>query len=191
MTKARRRRREEKRRFLSVNSPALSPTTSAHSSTMRKKKRSIRTSAVAFAKIAIPLSFAPFASRTFLATFNFVNRLVSNDDENEEEEEEDVAEDAMRVFEDFLCERANCEQEMCVDAVVDANMFVFDRDVYVFGLFVVVNNFTRSDWKEGKCRRGFGVGFFFDPNTRAAFFNNFSYLRFTTKSCCCCCCAYF
>jgi len=145
MTKARRRRREEKRRFLSVNSPALSPTTSAHSSTMRKKKRSIRTSAVAFAKIAIPLSFAPFASRTFLATFNFVNRLVSNDDENEEEEEEDVAEDAMRVFEDFLCERANCEQEMCVDAVVDANMFVFDRDVYVFGLFVVVNNFTRSD----------------------------------------------
>ena len=51
----------------------------------------------------------------------------------------------MRVFEDFLCERANFKQEMCVDAVVDANMFVFDRDVYVFGLFVVVNNFTRSD----------------------------------------------
>ena len=38
----------------------------------------------------------------------------------------------MRVFEDFLCERANCEHEMCVDAVVDANMFVFDRDVYVY-----------------------------------------------------------
>ena len=103
---------------------------------MRKKKRSIRTSAVAFAKRAIPLSFAPFASRTFLATFNFINRLVSNDDENEEEEE-DVAEDAMRVFEDFLCAEetfANCEHEMCVDAVVDANMFVFDRDVYISGL---------------------------------------------------------
>ena len=41
----------------------------------------------------------------------------------------------MRVFEDFLCAEetfANCEQEMCVDAVVDANMFVFDRDVYVY-----------------------------------------------------------
>ena len=40
----------------------------------------------------------------------------------------------MRVFEDFLCAEetfAICEHEMCVDAVVDANMFVFDRDVYV------------------------------------------------------------
>ena len=50
----------------------------------------------------------------------------------------------MRVFEDFLCERANCEQEMCVDAVVDANMFVFDRDVYISGLFFVLN-FTRNE----------------------------------------------
>jgi len=41
----------------------------------------------------------------------------------------------MRVFEDFLCAEetfAICEHEMCVDAVVDANMFVFDRDVYVY-----------------------------------------------------------
>ena len=87
----------------------------------------------------------------FLATFNFINRLVSNDDENEEEEEEDVAEDAMRVFEDFLCERANCEQEMCVDAVVDANMFVFDRDVYISGLFFVLN-FTRNEMNEREKR---------------------------------------
>ena len=56
----------------------------------------------------------------------------------------------MRVFEDFLCERANCEQEMCVDAVVDANMFVFDRDVYVFGLLFVLN-FTRNERE----RKGF------------------------------------
>lgn len=77
---------------------------------------------------------------------NFINRLVSNDDENEEEEE-DVAEDAMRVFEDFLCAEetfAICEHEMCVDAVVDANMFVFDRDVYISGLFFVLN-FTRNE----------------------------------------------
>ena len=86
---------------------------------------------------------------------NFINRLVSNDDENEEEEEEDVAEDAMRVFEDFLCERANCEHEMCVDAVVDANMFVFDRDVYVFGLLFVLN-FTRNERGEKVL---FGLGF--------------------------------
>ena len=51
----------------------------------------------------------------------------------------------MRVFEDFLCERANCEQEMCVDAVVDANMFVFDRVSCVCPDYIVVNNFTRSD----------------------------------------------
>ena len=40
----------------------------------------------------------------------------------------------MRVFEDFLCAELSpiCEHEMCVDAVVDANMFVFDRDVYVY-----------------------------------------------------------
>lgn len=59
----------------------------------------------------------------------------------------------MRVFEDFLCAEetfANCEHEMCVDAVVDANMFVFDRVCIISGLFRVVNNFTRSDRKEGK-----------------------------------------
>ena len=73
----------------------------------------------------------------------------------------------MRVFEDFLCERANCEQEMCVDAVVDANMFVFDRDVYVFGLLFVLN-FTRNERGEKVL---FGLGFCpffesnFDPNT--------------------------
>jgi len=43
----------------------------------------------------------------------------------------------MRVFEDFLCAEetlANCEHGMCVDAVVDANMFVFDRVCIISGL---------------------------------------------------------
>ncbi len=64
----------------------------------------------------------------------------------------------MRVFEDFLCAEetfANCEQEMCVDAVVDANMFVFDRDVYISGLFFVLN-FTRNERE----RKGFVVWVF-------------------------------
>ena len=86
----------------------------------------------------------------------------------------------MRVFEDFLCERANCEQEMCVDAVVDANMFVFDRDVYVFGLLFVLN-FTRNERGEKVL---FGLGFCpffesnFDPNTWP-FLTTF----YPTKSC--------
>lgn len=60
----------------------------------------------------------------------------------------------MRVFEDFLCAEetfAICEHEMCVDAVVDANMFVFDRDVYISGLFFVLN-FTRDEMNEREKR---------------------------------------
>ena len=60
----------------------------------------------------------------------------------------------MRVFEDFLCAEetfAICEHEMCVDAVVDANMFVFDRDVYISGLFFVLN-FTRNEMNEREKR---------------------------------------
>lgn len=86
----------------------------------------------------------------------------------------------MRVFEDFLCAEetfANCEHEMCVDAVVDANMFVFDRDVYISGLFFVLN-FTRNEMNERE-RKGFWVFCpFFDPNTWP-FLTTF----YPTKSC--------
>jgi hypothetical protein len=79
----------------------------------------------------------------------------------------------MRVFEDFLCAEetfANCEHEMCVDAVVDANMFVFDRDVYISGLFFVLN-FTRN---ESEREKRFWVFLpFFCVKHVAAFFNNF------------------
>jgi hypothetical protein len=75
----------------------------------------------------------------------------------------------MRVFEDFLCAEetfANCEHEMCVDAVVDANMFVFDRDVYISGLFFVLN-FTRDEREREKVLLFGFLPFFvnFDPNT--------------------------
>ena len=81
----------------------------------------------------------------------------------------------MRVFEDFLCAEetfAICEHEMCVDAVVDANMFVFDRDKCMYisrGLFFVLN-FTRDEMNERE-RKGFG--FFALFLTHVAFFNNF------------------
>lgn len=71
----------------------------------------------------------------------------------------------MRVFEDFLCAEetfANCEHEMCVDAVVDANMFVFDRDVYISGLFFVLN-FTRNESEREK--RFWVFCPFFESNT--------------------------
>ena len=79
----------------------------------------------------------------------------------------------MRVFEDFLCAEetfAICEHEMCVDTVVDANMFVFDRDVYVYisrGLFFVLN-FTRDEMNE---REGKVLGFlpYFLTQTRGLF----------------------
>ena len=82
----------------------------------------------------------------------------------------------MRVFEDFLCAEetfANCEHEMCVDAVVDANMFVFDRDVYISGLFFVLN-FTRNEWEREKV-----LGFlpFFWVKHVALFLTTFSLLK--------------
>ena len=82
-------------------------------SEFKSKKRSIRTSAVAFAKIAIPLPFVCFASDTFLAAVNFVNRLVSNVVlKQADDDDDDAPEVAATAFDDFLCEetRANCEQ---------------------------------------------------------------------------------
>ena len=84
----------------------------------------------------------------------------------------------MRVFEDFLCAEetfAICEHEMCVDAVVDANMFVFDRDVYISGLFFVLN-FTRNEWEREKVLfLGFALFLsqIFDPNTWQPFLTTF------------------
>ena len=82
----------------------------------------------------------------------------------------------MRVFEDFLCAEetfANCEHEMCVDAVVDANMFVFDRDVYISGLFFVLN-FTRNESEREK--RFWVFCPFFASNTWQPFLTTFSLL---------------
>jgi hypothetical protein len=82
-------------------------------SEFKTKKRSIRTSAVAFAKIAIPLPFVCFASDAFLAAVNFANRLVSNVElKQADDDDDDAPEVAATAFDDFLCEetRANCEQ---------------------------------------------------------------------------------
>ena len=88
----------------------------------------------------------------------------------------------MRVFEDFLCAEetfAICEHEMCVDAVVDANMFVFDRDVYVYIKRAILCAEFYARWNEWERGKGFGFfALFFDPNTWP-FLTTF----YPTKSC--------